>query len=155
MDMDPRLTSSDLGYVYKYMKVKNQIASGFENDLEMTIHAPASKPISLTTTYANLRSSSHQRPRKGTPKSGKRFSPLQNDILSEQEGRRLLQILRNDMSKDEQCFQNDIRKLRNKLKDQELELKRMQDTINSLKEQTAHNTSKSGIEVTVNLSKNR
>ncbi|VDO65721.1 unnamed protein product [Heligmosomoides polygyrus] len=57
------------------------------------------------------------------------------------------------MSKDEQCSQNDIRKLRNKLKDQELELKQMQDTINSLKEQTAQNTSNSGIEVWFNLSK--
>lgn len=57
------------------------------------------------------------------------------------------------MSKEELCSQHDIRKLRNKLKDQELELKRMQDKINSLKEQTAQNTSNSGIEVTVNLSK--
>ncbi|VDO65722.1 unnamed protein product [Heligmosomoides polygyrus] len=39
MGMDPRPTNSDLGYIYKNMKVKNQTTSGFENDLEMTLHA--------------------------------------------------------------------------------------------------------------------
>ncbi|VDP62457.1 unnamed protein product [Heligmosomoides polygyrus] len=243
MEMDPRLMNNDLGYVYKYMKAKNQTASGFENDLEMTLHAlhqqadvaatlrsdwqhlrrdevflleapgeqvlllnrclrtgelTKEKMIKLATRYlltermfeqqvenGKLNSTHlhtwYNKPHKFNVKSDYVFQfaydnlsqlkELINELerekrraerdfhrskttyYHEQEGRQLLHILRNDMSKDEQRFQNEIGQLRNKLKDQELELKRMQDTINSLKEQTTPNISNNGIEVTVNLSK--
>ncbi|VDO91780.1 unnamed protein product [Heligmosomoides polygyrus] len=241
--MDPRLMNNDLGYVYKYMKAKNQTASGFENDLEMKLHAlhqqadvaatlrsdwqhlrrnevflleapgeqvlllnrclrtgelTKEKMIKLATRYlltermfeqqvenGKLNSTHlhawYNKPHKFDVKSDDVFqfaydnlSQLEELIYElereqrraerdfhrsettyypEQEGRQLLHILRNYMRKDEQCFQNEIGQLRNKMKDQELELKRMQDTINLLKEQTTPNTSNSGIEVTVNLSK--
>ncbi|VDO22193.1 unnamed protein product [Heligmosomoides polygyrus] len=171
MDMDPRLMSNDLGYVYKYMKTKNQTASGFENNLEMTLHAlhqqadvaarlrsdwqhlqryeafllePPGEQVLLLNRCLRTGVLTLENMITRTPKSGKRF--FKATYYPEQEGRQLLQILRNDMNKDDQCSQNEIIQLRNKLKDQELELKRMQDTINSLKEQ-------SRIEVTGDLSK--
>ncbi|VDP09988.1 unnamed protein product [Heligmosomoides polygyrus] len=37
--MDPRFVDGDLGYLYKYASIKNQTASGFENDLTLTLNA--------------------------------------------------------------------------------------------------------------------
>ncbi|VDO91873.1 unnamed protein product [Heligmosomoides polygyrus] len=217
MDMDPRLMNNDLDNVYKCMKVKNQTASDFENDLEMALHAfhqqadvaaplrsdsqhlrrdeaffleapgkqvlqlnrclrtgelTIEKMVKLATrhlltermsndvfqfAYDNLGQledginkleGEHQRATRDFHRSKTTYYPEQ-----EEEGCQLLQILRNDMSKDEQCSEKDIRQLRNKLKDQELELKLLQDTINSLKEQTTQNISNSALEVTVNFSK--
>ncbi|VDO18965.1 unnamed protein product [Heligmosomoides polygyrus] len=186
MDMDPRLMNNDLGYVYKYMKAKNQTASGFENDLEMTLHALHER-AEFEQQVENGRLNSihlhawYNKPHKLNVKPDDVFLFVHDNLSQleelinelererqraerdfhrskttyypEQERRQLLQILRNDMIKGNQCSQNEIRQLRNKLKDQELELKRMQDTINSLKDQTTQNTSDCGIEVTLNLCK--
>ncbi|VDP03327.1 unnamed protein product [Heligmosomoides polygyrus] len=169
MDMDLRLMNNDLGYVYKYMKAKNQTAKApgeqvlLLNRCLPTGELTKEKTIKLVTRYLltermfeqhveNGRLNSinqhawYNKPHKFNVKPDDVFQFVHDNLdqleelinelerehrraerdfhrskttcYPEQEGRQLLQILRNDITKNDQCSQNEIRQLRNKLKDQ-------------------------------------